>query len=93
MVDLEKIDFIPRYHLHSLEVKVSECLSDPWRIDQQLMIPEVEKADSLEALGVAQFFMGDYTAARDNLSLSLSFKASLTRRSRHRLVYATLLVS
>lgn len=80
----EKCTFIPRQ-----TVKEAQELSD--RIMTQ-NYPDIDKAESLESLGIIESFEGNWSKAVSHLELSLSFETLKHRRKPRQLATARLMV-
>jgi hypothetical protein len=93
MVDFESINFIPSNSLQICRSKAEECLADPHSGDSNFKIPEIEKAEALEALGVSEYFEGDYQSSVQHLVASLKYKFSFDKRRPRRLCNTMIMVS
>lgn len=95
MAELTKIEFLPRKGVIDLRMAVEECNRENTADgdERRMAIPDIEKAETLEALGISEFYDGDYASAAEHLDLSLAFRIPQGRRSSRRLCIAYTFVS
>lgn len=84
-MDFTHIDFLPKISLIDHNMAVEECVDQQQDVEPSMAIPEIEKAEALETLGIAEFFQGDYHSATEHLAKSLAFKLADGKRSPRRL--------
>ncbi len=92
----QQIDFIPRQTLDQLSEDVRLALLPAFDTEfneiHDLPI-ELQRSEALEALGITEFYYGNYIDSVEHLEQSLSYTGTLERRGENRITFIKLLVS
>lgn len=95
-MNIDRVDFIPRSLLDDLQVKATDLLR-PVFDDELNEVHEtyldIQRAEALEALGIVQFYSGDWSNAIRHLEKSISYTQIIERRGLKRVAMTQLMVS
>lgn len=80
-----ELDFVPRRKLIELKEKAEGFLKNENK-------PELEKAEALEALGVGEFFDGNYKKSIQHLNHSISLNIPISSRTLRRICMTKFIV-
>ncbi|RYY82743.1 hypothetical protein EON63_12725 [archaeon] len=83
-MDFESLLFVPNRLIDDYRNQLKELLEEPEDVAEELKVPEIEKAEALEALGMSEFYQGDYQTAWKHLKESLAYQFSASVRSSRR---------